>query len=137
MRLGGASLLSGLARLSVFLHRLVPALMPLVSSLVASTVMPAIVPALAAAAAALRMLFGLCGLGGRSVEAVLVNHGQRLTRQPFDIAQQAFLGLVAERQRNAIAAGSRGAADAMHIGIGNVRDLEIDHMGDAVDIDAA
>jgi hypothetical protein len=73
----------------------------------------------------------------RAVEGVIVDDGQRLARQLLDIAQQRFLGRVAEGQRDAVAAGARSAADAMHVGLGHFRDLEIDHMRDAVDIDAA
>ena len=73
----------------------------------------------------------------RPVEAVIVDDRQRFARQLLDIAQQRFLRRIAEGERDAVAAGARGAADAMYISLRHLRDLEIDHMGNAVDIDAA
>ena len=36
-----------------------------------------------------------------------------------------------------VGAGARGAADAVHVALGNVRQVVVDHMADAVDVDAA
>src|SRR3546814_10013064 len=43
----------------------------------------------------------------------------------------------AEADRLALGAGARGAADAVDILLGNVRDLEVDHMADARHVDTA
>src|SRR3546814_7469187 len=43
----------------------------------------------------------------------------------------------AEADRLALGAGARGAADAVDILLGNVRNLEVDHMADARHIDTA
>ncbi len=45
--------------------------------------------------------------------------------------------MIAERDRDARVAGARGAADAMHVALGNVRQVVVDHVTDAVDVDAA
>ena len=45
--------------------------------------------------------------------------------------------MVAERDRLAGFARSRGAADAMNIGLGDLRQFKIDDVADAVDVDAA
>ena len=47
------------------------------------------------------------------------------------------LAVVAQRNRLAVRAGARRAADAVHIGLGHFRQFEIDDMADAVDVDAA
>src|SRR6185437_3683634 len=60
------------------------------------------------------------------------------TDQLFDVAQIGqFLAARDQRDRDALGAGARGAADAVDIGLRNVRKVEIDHMADAVDVDAA
>ena len=51
--------------------------------------------------------------------------------------RNAPLGRVAEGDRDAVGAGARGAADAVDIALRHVGQLEIDDMGDAVDVDAA
>ena len=45
--------------------------------------------------------------------------------------------MVAKRDRLSCLARSRGAADAMNIGLGDLRQFKIDDMADAVDVDAA
>ena len=45
--------------------------------------------------------------------------------------------MVAKRNRLPCLARPRGAADAMNIGLGDLRQFKIDDMADAVDIDAA
>ena len=45
--------------------------------------------------------------------------------------------MVAERDRLAAGAGARGAPDAVDIGLGDLRQLEIDDVGHAVDVDTA
>src|SRR6185437_903892 len=51
--------------------------------------------------------------------------------QLFDIAEIAhLLGAGNQRDRCAIGAGARGAADAMDISLGNVRKIEVDDVAD-------
>ena len=57
--------------------------------------------------------------------------------QLLDVAQVRRLFAVAERDRDACSPGSRGAADAVHIGFRHVRQIEIHDVADAVDIDTA
>ena len=44
---------------------------------------------------------------------------------------------VAERDRDAVGAGARGAADAVHVALRDVRQVVVDDVADAVDVDAA
>ena len=60
-----------------------------------------------------------------------------LTRQSFDVAQQAAFFTIAERDCNAFGAGARGAADAMDVSLGHVRQVEVDDVANAVDVDTA
>src|SRR3989454_2356558 len=55
--------------------------------------------------------------------------------QLLDVAEVRRLLAVAERDRGTRCPGPRGAADAMHIGFRHVRQIEIDDVADAVDID--
>src|SRR5260221_10706902 len=55
--------------------------------------------------------------------------------QLLDIAKVRRLLGVAERDRDTCRPGSRGAADAMHISFRHIRQIEIDDVPDAVDID--
>src|ERR1700688_770390 len=58
--------------------------------------------------------------------------------QLFDVAQIAhFFAACDQRDRDPLGAGARGAADAMDVGLGDVGKVEIHHMRDAVDVDAA
>ena len=45
--------------------------------------------------------------------------------------------MVAKRDRLPCFACSRGAADAMNIGLGDLRQFKIDDMADAIDVNAA
>ena len=60
-----------------------------------------------------------------------------LPDQPLDIAQEAPFVVAAQRDGRPLGAGPRRAADPMDVSLGDVRDVEIDDMADAVDIDAA
>src|SRR5580693_3719190 len=60
-----------------------------------------------------------------------------LVGELLDAAQLAALAAVAERQGDARGAGARGAADAMDVALGVGRQLVVDDVGHAVDIDAA
>ena len=53
------------------------------------------------------------------------------------LLQLAALAAVAERQGDARGAGARGAADAMDVALGVGRQLVVDDVGHAVDVDAA
>src|SRR5690606_762848 len=57
--------------------------------------------------------------------------------QPLDVAQIITLVLGAEADRHALAPGARGAADAVDVLLGHVGQLEVDHVADARDVDAA
>ena len=50
-----------------------------------------------------------------------------------------LVGLVGEHETDAGAAapGASGAADAVHVGVAVARGVEVDHVGDAVDVDSA
>src|SRR5262249_48063067 len=55
----------------------------------------------------------------------------------LDVAQIDPFLRIAKRDRDPIGAGARGAADAVHVAFRDVRQVVIDHMADAIDIDAA
>src|ERR1700722_20755261 len=63
--------------------------------------------------------------------------GQGDADQFLDVAQISDLLAGDERDRHAVSAGPRGAADAVDIGLRYVGQIEIHHMADAVDVDAA
>src|SRR5208282_6784422 len=69
--------------------------------------------------------------------AAAVDLRQAEPRQALDRPQKVALGMVAKRDRPAGGAGPRGAADAMDIGLGDLRQFEVHHMRHAVDVDAA
>ena len=59
-------------------------------------------------------------------------------RVSFSMSRRyARSSLVAERDRDAGRAGAGGAADAVDVGLGHVRQIEVDDVRDAVDVDAA
>jgi hypothetical protein len=57
--------------------------------------------------------------------------------QLLDVAQVIALVLRAEAERDALAPGARGAADAVDVLLGDVGQLEVDHVADARDVDPA
>src|SRR5437762_3477012 len=81
------------------------------------------------------------GTLGRCRRHVLVgwrrNDGDALVGQPLDALELAALARIAERQRDARSAGARGAADAMDVALGVGRQLVVDDVGHAHDVDAA
>ena len=66
-----------------------------------------------------------------------IGHGYRCADELLDVAQEGQLFAVAERDGDAVGAGARGAADAVHVGLRHVRQVEVDDVADAVDVDAA
>src|ERR1700744_4530785 len=55
--------------------------------------------------------------------------------QLLDIPQKFFFLVVTKRKRNTAGAGPARSADTVNIGLGNIGQLEIDHMREIVDID--
>src|SRR4051812_38963832 len=106
---------------------------------VASLTMPRALRTLARAAGpALPLLRrGRARIAAACIRAV-VFAGQGHPDQPLDVTEVAeLLAACHQRDRGAFGAGARGAADAVHIRLRHVRQVEIDDVGDAVDIDAA
>ena len=60
-----------------------------------------------------------------------------LADEAFDGAQIGAFILIAEAHGDAGSASAASAADAMHVGFWFMRDIEIHHVGDSVDVDAA
>ena len=60
-----------------------------------------------------------------------------MLQKPFDRLQPRLLRWVAQRDGHALGTGARSPADAVDIAFRHLRQIEIDHMGDAVDVDAA
>ena len=57
--------------------------------------------------------------------------------QPLDVAEVGTLFVIAERDGNALGPGTRGTPDAVDIALGDIRQVVVHHVADAVDIDAA
>ena len=66
-----------------------------------------------------------------------VGRGDRHPDQPLDVAQEGAFLVIAERDRHAVGAGARGAADAVDVAFRDVRQIVVEHVADAVDVDAA
>ncbi|MCG3189580.1 MAG: hypothetical protein LKCHEGNO_02048 [Burkholderiaceae bacterium] len=60
-----------------------------------------------------------------------------LVDQALDVAQEQFLVDAHQRDRLAAGAGAASAADAVHVVLGHVGDLEVHHVRQLVDVDAA
>src|SRR6185369_499953 len=117
---------------------LMAAAMRAMAALVAATAIAAAVAALvsamrAAAVAALRLLRGRSGPSAGAP----VGRRDRHPDQPFDIAEEGAFLVIAERDRHALGAGARGAADAVDVALRDVRKVVIEHVADAIDVDAA
>src|SRR6185437_9606763 len=65
---------------------------------------------------------------GRPLSGAAVGGGDRHADQPFDIAQERRFLVIAERDRHAGRAGARGAADAVDVGFGDVRQIVIEYV---------
>ena len=74
--------------------------------------------------------------GGIDLEPLHDDLGQLAADQPFDVAQQ--LELVDADQRDGLAgqAGAGGAPDPVHVVLGHVGQLVVDHVGELVDVEA-
>src|SRR5215216_2496648 len=100
----------------------------------------AVAAMLATLAFVARVALGL-GTERRCRRHVLVGRrlddGDALVGQPLDALELAALAAVAERQGDARGAGTRGAADAMDVALGVGRQLVVDDVRDARDVDAA
>ena len=57
--------------------------------------------------------------------------------QGLDVAQVGALLGIAERDRDAAPAGPRGPSDPVDVALGDVRQVVVDHVRDALDVDAA
>src|SRR6478736_2809034 len=57
--------------------------------------------------------------------------------EPLDVAQVATLCATAQRDRDAISPGAGRATNAVHVALGNVRQIVVHDVADAVDVDAA
>ena len=79
----------------------------------------------------------LARLLGLTLVRSAVRHRDRHPDKLLDIAQERDFLPVAQRDGDAVGAGARGAADAVHIGFRHVRQVEVHDMADAVDVDAA
>src|SRR5205823_11426634 len=96
---------------------------------------------MAAMSTMLALLARTVRLDGRGLRHVLVGRrrkdGDALVCEPLDALQLPALAAIAERHRDARGAGARGAADAMDVAFSVGRQLEVDDVRDAADIDAA
>jgi hypothetical protein len=89
---------------------------------------------------------GRCGSGGCTFRSRLlgaqrlcapVAHGNGHADEFLDIAHERHFLAVAQRDRDAFGACPRRAADAMYVGFRHVRHVEVHHVADAIDVDAA
>jgi hypothetical protein len=71
------------------------------------------------------------------VERMIDVHSDLLADRPLDVSQESALLRIAEGDGDPIISSARGAANAMDIAFRLVRQIEVDDMGDAIDVDAA
>src|SRR6188508_2584356 len=69
--------------------------------------------------------------------AALVGGRNGNANQLLDVAQKRALLVIAERDRNAVSAGARGAADPVDVALRNVRQVVVDDVADTFDVDPA
>src|SRR3546814_2216847 len=117
---------------------------PLTATLFPSTTLfrSLAVPVAAARAAGVSAALAAVLVGGPSRRTVIIrrrraDHRDRLLGEPLDVPQVAALVAVAERDRHAAGAGTRGADDAEHVDPRFVRQLVVDEVSDAGHVDAA
>ena len=84
---------------------------------------------------------GMCptggGGGGRVARGRTAEDGEPAAQEPLDLREHRALAGVAERDGLARRAGAPGAADAMDVILRGLRQLEVEDVRDAVDVDAA
>ena len=68
---------------------------------------------------------------------MVADHLDRAAQDLLDVAQELAFLRGAERERLARLAGPAGAADAVDVGLRLVRDVEVDDVGDVVDVEPA
>src|SRR5262249_32127274 len=66
-----------------------------------------------------------------------IGRRDRHADQPFDVAKIGPLFMIAEGDCHTVGAGACGTTDAVHITLGNIRQIVVDDMADAIDVDAA
>ena len=71
------------------------------------------------------------------VDARQLHLDERLARGPLDAREESALARRDEADRVAGASGAAGAADAVHVRLGVGRDVEVHHVADALDVEAA
>jgi hypothetical protein len=64
-------------------------------------------------------------------------YGDRLLHESLDVPQQCPLVAIAERDRSPARARSARSTDAMNVALGDVRQVEVEDVTDAVDVDPA
>ena len=88
-----------------------------------------------------RFPLALCWRGVRCMRRCsgkLMRHRRdRPADRLFDVAQKPAFLSIAEGDRSPSRPGPSGTADTVHIGFGNIRQIVIDDVRDAIDIDAA
>ena len=108
---------------------------------VAAAVAAAVIATLVAAAAGMLRATALAAVAGiaygRTMRLLFAGGRDGHADHALDIAQEHAFLLVAERDGDAVGAGPRGAADAVDIAFGHVRQVVVDDVADAVDVDAA
>jgi hypothetical protein len=77
-----------------------------------------------------------CGDNGE-IDGVDGSAWYLVTDVVFDVGKRDRVFLAAEADGIALSAGARGAADAMHIIFGIVRQIEIEHVTDVGNVQAA
>lgn len=58
-----------------------------------------------------------------------------LSNKPFNVAETTRLGLVTEGDRDAFSSGSCGASDAVHIALGDIRQIVVEDVTYAIYVD--
>src|ERR1700761_1285306 len=121
--------------------RLAVLLLPAMGATAVRLPLPAVATALVALALFVAVVTAGRRCGDRRFRAVRVaapiGHRQRYADEPLDVAQERRLLAVAQRNRDALGAGARGPADAVHVSLRDIWQIEIHHVADAVDVDAA
>src|ERR1700722_8350541 len=94
-------------------------------------------PGVPGPAAASRGLGGQGGLGGQLGTRVAAGDRQTLADQALDVDEERALLAIAERDAPPARSRAAGAADAVDVALGDVREVEVDDERDALDVDPA